>query len=194
MSASTGAPSEGCLFLIVGNSGSGKDSLIRRARDLWPDAVAPFRVPRRYITRPPHPSEPHRAVSREAFQRLLREGRFCLSWRSHGLDYGVPAEVARWIDEGARVLVNVSRQVIPAARERFSRVRVVFVSVPLAVSAERIRRRGRETGEGEAESRLARAAENAHPDGVDLVIDNSGSLDRAARELRDFLLAAGTGG
>ena len=48
----------GQLFLIVGNSGSGKDSLLQEVLQRWPASAKPIRIAQRYITRPAHKSEP----------------------------------------------------------------------------------------------------------------------------------------
>jgi ribose 1,5-bisphosphokinase PhnN len=48
----------GQLFLIVGNSGSGKDTLLKEVLRQWPASAKPIRTPQRYITRPAHASEP----------------------------------------------------------------------------------------------------------------------------------------
>ena len=107
----------GTLFLIVGNSGSGKDSLIKEALANWPENKKLMRVPHRYITRPPHESEPFISVTPEEYAHLDSQGAFCLKWHSYDMDYGVPVEIMDWMQAGENVIVNVSRQIIPEARE-----------------------------------------------------------------------------
>ena len=47
----------GRLFLIAGNSGSGKDTLLTEVLARWPASVNPIRIPQCYITRPAHDSD-----------------------------------------------------------------------------------------------------------------------------------------
>ncbi len=168
----------GRLFLVVGASGAGKDTLIGAARRQLGDD-GDYAFPRRVITRPPHAgSEDFESTTPEEFERRRRGGAFALSWQSHGLSYGIPAAIDGLIDTGKRVVVNVSRSVIGVARERYAATRVIEVVVPAAVAMERLRDRGRETPEDIA-ARLERAAAVA-VDGPDVTtIDNGGALEPA---------------
>ena len=180
----------GTLFLMVGNSGSGKDALIHRARQLWPASGPRLVAPCRHITRPAHGSEPFRSLSAAAFGERLRQGRYLFHWQSYGIAYGIPKEIALDLEQGDAVIINVSRRIVNRARQRWPKVRVVFVSVPLAVTAARIRARGRESaGSRSFAQRLARAAANQGFAQADFVLDNSGSLDAGARVLCNYLLS-----
>jgi ribose 1,5-bisphosphokinase PhnN len=75
-------------------------------------------------------------------------------------------------------------------RRRFVRSAVVLVTAPRGILAERIRARGRDVS---VPNRLDRELEGWAQDDADLVIDNSGDIDRAAAALVLFvkrLLAA----
>lgn len=163
----------GTLHLVVGPSGAGKDTLIDAARLARPDLLVPCRV----ITRPAEAGgEVHEAMAPEAFRAAAEAGAFALHWHAHGLDYGIPAAAAAALAQGRPVLANVSRTVIDAARVQFAPVRVLFVTAPVAVLAERLAARGREAPEAIAE-RLARAP-MAPPQGPDVhIVDNGGDLD-----------------
>ena len=87
---------------------------------------------------------------------------------------------------GETVVFNVSRSVIDAARRRFPRVRVVYVTAPPDVLARRIAARGRD---GDAVARLARAEALDRRADADLVIDNVGDSAVHAGALAVFLLA-----
>lgn len=169
----TGA--RGTLFLVVGPSGAGKDTLIDAARMTRPDLAFPVRT----VTRPDTPGgEVIDSVRSEVFVQLEAADGFALSWRAHGLAYGVPAVIADTLAAGQSVVVNVSRSVIAAARERFQPCRVVLVTASLEVLAERLAARGREDASGIA-WRLERADYMA-PAGPDVtVIRNEGDLDAA---------------
>jgi ribose 1,5-bisphosphokinase len=176
------------FVLIVGNSGSGKDTLIGEAARLWPNDLPPLAVPKRFITRPPHPSEPFHSISKTRFTDMQANGEFCLNWISYDLAYGIPVNVLADQLAGRPVVVNVSRNVIETARENLPAVQVVYVHVPLAVTIERINRRGREEANSAAfKARIRRAAENPMRETADIVIDNSGPLEQAAICLCDHI-------
>lgn len=144
----------GTLFLIVGPSGAGKDTLIKAARPL----LGPrFLFPPRTITREAGPGEDHEPASLAAFEARERAGHFALSWRAHGLCYGITMSIAGALRDGDHVVVNVSRAVVTHARARFAPVRVILVTAPAEALRARLLARGREAAEDVA-ARLDRAA------------------------------------
>ena len=181
---------KGQLFLIVGNSGSGKDSLLNAVLKRWPTSARPIRIPQRYITRPAHGSEPFIPVTVKDFDELNRQGKFCLTWHVYDTDYGVPETIFNWLDQGVSVIVNVSRDIIPQARQLIPDLKVIFVSVPLDVTLQRIKSRNRESEDGPGfQQRLARAKENQTLADADFVVDNSVPLDQSAEKLLDYMLS-----
>ena len=146
-------PARGTLFLIVGPSGAGKDTLIALAREtLGPGYV----FPRRAITRPAGAGgEDHIAEDEASFEARERAGDFALSWRAHGLAYGIPSSIASDLARGTHVVINVSRAVVDAARATFQPVRVILVTAPKDVLRARLRARGRED-DASIEERLGR--------------------------------------
>jgi len=180
----------GQLFLIVGNSGSGKDSLLKAVLKRWPVFARPIRIPQRYITRPVHGSEPFISVTSEDFDELNQQGKFCLTWHVYDTGYGVPATIFNWLDQGVSVIVNVSRNIIPQARQLIPDLKVIFVSVPLDITLQRIKSRNRESEGGPGfQQRLARAKENQTLADADFVVDNSVPLEEAAEELLNYMLS-----
>lgn len=146
----------GMLWLVVGPSGAGKDSLLDGARAALAGDPS-FRFPTRDITRDADAGgEAHNAVGHDDFHHRRANGAYALSWDAHGLHYGVPDDIRSDIAAGRHVVVNVSRGVIDEARRRFPRVRVLSVTVPRDVLAERLNGRGRETAD-EIARRLDRA-------------------------------------
>lgn len=183
---SDAAGERGVLVVIVGASGAGKDSLLRSARQTLaadPDIV----FQRRVITRPPgDDNEPHDSVDVAGFERLRREGELIVHWSAHGLHYGVPRACLASLAQGRVVVVNGSRAALPRFSEVFAQLRIVNVSVPLAVLAARLRARGRES-EASIERRLARRVDLPAAKLDVWTLDNSGALDVAARRLTDWL-------
>jgi len=180
---------KGQLFFLVGNSGSGKDSLLKEALDKWPQDLPPVKIPRRYITRPPHETEPFHSVSPKEFQKMKKKGKFCFTWHIYDLDYGVPHEILQWLQHGALVVVNVSRKIIPDARREFPTLKVIFVKVPFAITLDRIKKRGREDPSDPIfQERVARARKMEDFSDVDFIVNNSGDLQIGATQLRNYLL------
>jgi phosphonate metabolism protein PhnN/1,5-bisphosphokinase (PRPP-forming) len=157
---------KGVLVLVVGPSGAGKDTLLDGARAALAGDTR-FRFVKRTITRPADAGgEAHEAVDRAEFARRRAAGGFALHWSAHGLDYGIPADIAADLAAGRVVVANVSRAVLDAARARFP-ARVVVVTAPVEMRAARLLARGREDAAAIAE-RLAR--EVAEPEGTDVTV------------------------
>lgn len=138
------------LILVVGPSGAGKDTVLGIAR-LALAGDPRFRFVRRVITRPADAGgEDHEAVTEAAFA----ERSFALQWKAHGLSYGIPPDVTEDLARGVVVVANVSRGVIAQAAARFP-VRVIEVTAPPELLAQRLAARGRETADDVA-GRLSR--------------------------------------
>lgn len=163
----------GCLVLVVGPSGVGKDTLLGFARARLADR-ADIVFPRRAITRPTDPTEDHEALDETAF--AARD--FALSWQAHGLRYGVPRAIETELAADRRVVVNVSRGVLETARRHYP-TQVIAITAPLPILAARLARRGRESVDDVAR-RLART--NA-PIAADAVIANDGTIEVAGAAL-----------
>jgi len=170
----------GTLFLVVGPSGAGKDSLIAGARAAL-GANPHYVFPRRHITRPEDADgEQHIEVSPAVFELAKREGAYSFTWQSHGLSYGIPQGIEDALAAGNSVIVNVSRAVVEEARRRFRPLKIVLVTAPTRVLAARLAARGRETA-AEIAERIERAGYTA-PSGPDVVtIENDGKLADAVK-------------
>lgn len=176
------------LFLIVGNSGSGKDSLIRYVQKNFPPELKSVKVPIRVITRPPSPeTEDFESVTVEQFQKLKNEGDFVLDWFIYDLYYGVRKEIEDWMKEGHPVLINVSRNIINFAKSRYPDLKLIFVRVPFEVTSKRIKDRGRENEESMKE-RMERAKNMQDMSDADFVVDNSGDLEAAGKIMLDYIV------
>ena len=146
------------LFLVVGPSGAGKDTLLCGAIAADPA----LHWARRVITRPETAgAEPFEGVTESEFSTRLARGDFALHWDAHGLRYGVPHSE---LPQDRAVLLNGSRAAIAQALAAFPTLRVILITAPIPVLADRLLARGRET-RAQIEARLSRATEPM-PEGV----------------------------
>jgi len=168
------------LLLVVGPSGAGKDTLLEAARrQLAGDPGVRFA--RRDITRSREAGgEQHNPVDIETFSRRRAAGAYALHWEAHGLGYGIPADIEADLVAGRVVIASVSRAVIEQAARQF-RVRVLEITAPPELLAQRLAARGRE-GAADIAGRLARRI--TLPASVDVVtIINAGTPEQGAARL-----------
>lgn len=170
------------LIYLCGPSGSGKDSLLRYAREKLADDPGVV-FAHRYITRAPDAGgENHVALTPAEFASRERQGLFALAWHSHGQAYGIGIEVRQWLDRGITVVVNGSREHLLEAGRRFPELLAVRIDVPAEVLRERLLARGREDA-ASVEQRLARYRLLQGQTRTDHVITNDGPLERAGDAL-----------
>jgi ribose 1,5-bisphosphokinase len=173
---------DGRLFYLVGPSGSGKDSLIRYARERL--AGNPRIVfAHRYITRPVEQhGENHIALTEHEFDSRLIAGLFTMHWSSHGLRYGIGLEIDLWLSRGCYVVMNGSRAYLNEARRRYPGLIPVQVIVNLQILEARLRERGRES-DIQIKQRLDRARYDMCADGPVKFIENNTDLHVAGEQL-----------
>jgi len=178
----------GMLILVVGNSGSGKDSIMRGVKEKYPSNLKELYLTQRYITRPYSDTENYIAIKPEDFKKLSLQGEFVLEWHIYGLDYGVPIEIDGWLEKGHPVLVNVSREIIKKARSMYQNILVVFIDVPFEITLKRVKERARESG-ARLEERILRASQNQTIPDADFIVDNSGDLQDAINQFLNYLIS-----
>ncbi len=171
------------LVVVVGPSGAGKDSLLQA----WLAQVAAnppiLHAARRSITRPSSEaagSEPHEPLSEAAFIAALLAGDMAVHWQAHGLHYGVRrAQFEVLTQPGQWLLLNGSRQALPALRHVAPGMKVLAITASPHVLAARLAGRGREDAPAVA-ARLARS-QLPWPDGIqpDHTVVNDGTLKAA---------------
>ncbi|CAH1657984.1 Ribose 1,5-bisphosphate phosphokinase PhnN [Hyphomicrobiales bacterium] len=153
-----------------------------------------FRFARRLITRPAMAgAEDHDSCDEAGFREIEAIGGLALSWRAHGLSYGIPAAELVGIAAGAVVIVNVSRAAIAVAERLAERVVVLNITAPVAVLAQRLEARGRES-EADIAARLKREAPLTAERAEIVTILNDRSVTEAADELLAVLRALGRHG
>jgi len=172
---------EGIFIAVVGPSGAGKDTLLTRAAEAFPDRGDMLFV-RRVITRPSDGvTEDHDTLSVEAFEKARQGGAFSVSWGAHGLHYGLPAAALHAVKSGHAVIANVSRASLSDCLDIFGKLAIVEITVAEATLAERIARRGRESGP-DALQRIRRSMAVVVPAGATHIrIDNSGAVEAATQ-------------
>jgi ribose 1,5-bisphosphokinase len=173
---------DGRLYYLIGASGSGKDSLLRYARErLGSDPRLVFA--HRYITRPVELyGENHISVSSSEFAARLESGLFSMHWDSHGQRYAIGIEIDLWLARGCRVVVNGSRAYLAEAQRRYPEIVVIGIEVSAAVLDKRLRARGRESAV-EIAARIERAALFSSSNSGAQVIRNDGPLTAAGDQL-----------
>ena len=177
----------GLLILVVGNSGSGKDSIMRGVIERYPSNLKSLYLTQRYITRPYSDTEDYIAIKPEDFKKLSLQGEFVLEWHIYGLDYGVPIEIDDWLKKGHTVIVNVSRTIVKKARRMYQNILVVFIDVPFEITLKRVKKRARESGV-RLEERILRARKNQDVPDADFIVDNSGDLEDAVNQFLSYLM------
>lgn len=167
----------GRLILVVGPSGAGKDALIERAK-LALSGETSFVFARRIVTRRPM-AEDHDTLGMESFEKSEAQGDFLLSWRAHGLAYGLPASLKQDLVAGRTIIANVSRGVILQAEQLGFPVIVLHVTADPVILAARIATRGRESM-AEVRARVERAAPLQWQSATIVEIRNEGTIDHGA--------------
>ena len=170
----------------MGPSGSGKDSVLHRARLLLPTG-APVVFAHRYITRAAEAGgENHIALSPAEFTLRRERGLFAFHWHAHGNEYGIGIEVQAWRQIGLTVVVSGSRAHYIEAAGVDTDTWPVLITAPTELRAERLSARGREDG-GAAQARLQRGKAHSIDDSRLTTIVNDGALDAAAGQLVNLL-------
>jgi len=175
----------GALVAVVGPSGAGKDTLMEAVRAaLARDDRVTFL--RRAVTRPTEAGgEDHLPLSRDAFLAERDAGGFALWWEAHGLLYGLPRIALEGaLASGQIAVANLSRRVLREAAARHP-LRVIEITAPPAILAERLAARGRESPADMA-GRLSREVPLPAGLAVDTVV-NDGSVEAGARQVLQML-------
>lgn len=184
----TPASATGLFAGVCGASGVGKDTILSGAMA----ALAARRdivFVRRTITRPADAGgEDHDAVAPQRFAELEREGAFCLSWRAHGLSYGVPASTINDLAAGRTVVCNISRTVAVLASDKFPRFALLEITAEPGIVTERLAARGRETA-GEIALRQSRKIAGWHSGVSVQQVANNGEPQDAVDRFVSLLLS-----
>ncbi len=135
------------VILIVGASGVGKDTLIKKIKD---KVEANF--VKRYITREPDNNESNYYVDNEAFESLDDDSYFISTWEAHNNRYGIASS---HIKKGLNI-ISISRGAIKDFEDRFDFVTTINIILSKEHLFERLKNRGRESNE-EIQKRINRS-------------------------------------
>jgi ribose 1,5-bisphosphokinase len=185
MGAPAAVAAQGCLVLVVGPSGAGKDTLLNAARAACTDGGG-ITFARRGVTREASATEDHESFTEAAFAQALADGAFSFWWEAHGLRYGVPASIEADLAAGLTVVCNVSRNIIADLRERYPQCCVVLITAPEDVRRARVAARKR-ASDGDPLTRAKRAAPGVEDLQPALTIDNIGTIEDGTAALLAFL-------
>ncbi|MEL6688016.1 MAG: phosphonate metabolism protein/1,5-bisphosphokinase (PRPP-forming) PhnN [Pseudomonadota bacterium] len=177
------AVERGILFLVVGPSGAGKDTLIDAARDSLGEQ-GQFVFPVRHITRAIDAGgEAHHPLDQATFLTNVERGSYAFHWQAHGLCYGIPKHILGDLENNRHVVVNVSRSILDKARQIVSPLIILAIHVPDNILRARLKARGRENNR-DIEARVQRASKY-DVQGVDVI---SFSNDRPIAEATRLLI------
>ncbi len=185
-------PTQPLVVVISGPSGAGKDSLIRRMKEL----KVPFHFVVTATSRPPRPDEidgvDYHFLSRERFEAGIRAGEFL----EYALVYGDYKGIPRWeienaLASGKDVILRVDVQGAATLRRLIPDAIFIFV-IPASREElmERLRARGTETPDSIARRLQAVEEELKHWAEFDYVVVNRDQrLDEAVKDILAIIRA-----
>jgi guanylate kinase len=185
-------PGEGILFILVGPSGAGKNTLMKRVQENLGDLPQLATATTRAKRQGEQEGREHRFVSRAEFQRLIDTGALIEHQPVHGGDlYGAPRKtVEEAISTGRDLVADIEFLGAKQIHEAYPKNTVLVFVTPSNVDilAERIRQRGNITPEALAD-RLERAKfEMTFAAECDYLILND-IVEPAAEHLRQIILS-----
>ncbi len=164
------------VILVVGPSGSGKDTLLRGAMQHF-YANSRIHFVKRYITRKPDTNEDNYYLDREAFTLLEGAGFFISTWQAHNNCYGIAHHCISACHKDATLVCSVSRSVIRDFEIQCDNCTTIFVTAAIEVLKKRLQNRGREEKK-DIEKRLSRAKIDVEAKKL-ITFDNSEDLEHS---------------
>lgn len=172
----------GQLYVVVGPSGVGKDTVLNAALTQCPDVVRMQRV----VTRPTDAGgEVIDGVSNKQFLDMQARGEFAIVWIAHGLHYGIPTALRTYLDQGHTVVFNGSRKALPVIQNEFPELIALSITADTETLRARLVGRNRETA-AEIEARLVRACTPIPASIPTIEISNTGMLCDAVQQMVDI--------
>lgn len=161
----------GNLFVIVGASGVGKDTLLNEIRDKFKN----FYFVKRYITRTPDDNnEDHVSISDKDFQKKVKDSFFTITWDAHSLSYGIPKKIDEFLKKGTNVIFNGSRHALKEIKKKYPNAKIICIVASKKNIENRLLIRNRENKD-EINKRLNRKIENLPSDTI--YVENDSDLE-----------------
>ncbi|MGN1179647.1 MAG: guanylate kinase [Suilimivivens sp.] len=182
---------KGILIVVSGFSGAGKGTLMKQLVHSYDNYALSVSM----TTRSPRPGETEGKeyffVSREEFERQIRE-KGLIEYASYCDNYyGTPKEyVEKQLEKGKDVILEIEIQGAMKVKEQFPEALLLFVMPPSAEELKkRLEGRGTETPEV-IEKRLRRASQEAEGiENYDFIVIND-KLEECVKEMHGLILAA----
>ncbi len=153
-------PREGILFILVGPSGAGKNTLMRRVQSRLKNLPQLATATTRAIRAGEREGREHVFVEQDTFQHMIADNALIEYQKVHMDDYyGTPRQsVEGALDAGRDLIADIEFLGAEAIRAAYPDSTVLIFVTPsnLSILAERIQQRGKVTAV-ELENRLARA-------------------------------------
>lgn len=177
----TGHPT-GTVFVIVGPSGSGKDTLINWLRAELQDRRE-IQFVRRIVTRPSDKGhEDHDTMELAQFLSAKEAGAFATTWQAHDLHYAIPASAKDHVDQGGLAILNGARRALGQLEAAFARLQIIHLDVDPAILAGRLTNRGRNS-DTNLSARLAQQKLYFQAKTPIIHVTNDGPVEEAGRQI-----------
>ena len=180
------------VAIISGPSGVGKDSVIRRMREL----AYPFHFVVTATDRPQRPGEmegvDYRFISTAEFERLIAQDELFEYARVYGQYKGVPKrEVREALSRGVDVIMRLDVQGTATVRRLVPQAVTIFLAPPsLDVLIDRLKRRAGDSPEQRQQRLEVALAEMRRIAEFDYVVVNrEGALDEAVEQIAAIITA-----
>ncbi len=180
------------LIILSGPSGTGKDALLNRMKEL--------QLPCDYMitstTRPPRSGETdgveYHFVSESGFQEMMQRGDLIESAKVYGYWYGVPKhELKQGLDAGKDLILKMDVQGAATIRNLLPGAVLVFLTLPSLEDYERRLRARKTETDTDLKVRLGKVAEELRSMLIFdyVVVNREGQLDAAVEQVRAILTA-----
>ena len=171
----------GNLFVIVGASGVGKDTLLNEIKR----KLIHFHFVRRYITRnlDKH-NEDHISISSADFKKKDRDGFFAITWEAHCLSFGIPKDIDDELKKGVNVIFNGSRLALGQIKENYPDAKIICITASKKTIESRLILRNREN-KADIKKRLNREVIKLPSDTI--YVKNESDLETGVKKLINAL-------